>query len=67
MVTQKGLILAMAGTLLAGCAAKIDGDFCDIGKPMRFDNAETINWLAENDRWLLQDIVAHNEITATCK
>jgi hypothetical protein len=34
---------------------------------MYFDNAETINWLAENDHWLLQGIVAHNEITATCK
>jgi hypothetical protein len=24
-------------------------------------NADTINWLADNDRWLLQDIVVHNE------
>jgi hypothetical protein len=44
-----------------------DGDFCDLAKPMYFDNADTINWLAENDRGLLQDIVAHNEITATCR
>jgi hypothetical protein len=29
---------------------------------MYFDNAKTIDWLADNDRWLLQGIVAHNEI-----
>jgi uncharacterized protein YcfL len=67
MAKKKGLMLVVASLLLAGCAAKIDGDFCDLAKPMYFDNAETINWLAENDRWLLQGIVAHNEITATCK
>lgn len=42
------------------------GDFCDIAKPMYFDSSKTINWLADNDRWLLQGIVAHNEITAEC-
>ena len=52
---------------LSACAAMPDGDFCDLAKPMYFDNAETINWLAENDRWLLQGIVAHNEIAATCR
>jgi hypothetical protein len=61
------VILILLIVLISGCAARIDGDFCDLAQPLRFDNAETINWLAENDRWLLQDIVAHNEITATCK
>ena len=38
------------------------GDFCDIARPIYFDSADTINWLAENDRWMLQSVVAHNEI-----
>ena len=58
------LILSIA--LTSGCVKINNGDFCDIARPMYFDNAETINWLAENDRWLLQGIVAHNEITAEC-
>ncbi len=66
MATQKGLALC-ALFALSACAAMPDGDFCDLAKPMYFDNAETINWLAENDRWLLQGIVAHNEIAATCR
>ena len=53
--------------LLAGCASAIDGDFCDLARPIYFDSAETINWLAENDRWMLQSVVAHNEVTALCR
>jgi hypothetical protein len=34
---------------------------------MYFDTAETINWLADNDRPLLAGIVAHNEVTALCR
>lgn len=59
------LILLIAP--LAGCAPKIDGDFCDVARPMYFDTAETINWLADNDRPLLEGIVAHNEMTALCR
>jgi hypothetical protein len=66
MATQKGLALCVL-LALSACAAAPQGDFCDIARPIYFDNAETINWLAENDRWLLQGIVAHNEITATCR
>jgi hypothetical protein len=55
------VILILSTALMSGCAARIDGDFCDIARPILFDNAETINWLAENDRWLLQSAVAHNE------
>lgn len=58
------LILSIA--LTNGCVKINNGDYCDIARPMYFDSAETINWLAENDRWLLQGIVAHNEITAEC-
>jgi hypothetical protein len=48
--------------LLAGCTMAPQGDFCDIARPIYFDSADTINWLAENDRWMLQSVVAHNEI-----
>ena len=48
-------------TLLGGCMHATQGDFCDIARPMYFDSAETINWLAENDRWLLTATVSHNE------
>jgi len=49
--------------LTSGCAVKTNsGDFCDIARPIYFDSADTINWLAENDRWMLQSVVAHNEI-----
>ena len=65
MMWRVTLILSTA--LTSGCAVKINsGDFCDLARPMYFDTAETINWLAKNDRWLLQGIVAHNEVTALC-
>lgn len=52
---------------LLGCVRASDGDFCDIARPMYFDTADTINWLADNDRPLLEGIVAHNEVTALCR
>ena len=54
--------LILSTALMSGCAAKIDGDFCDLARPIYFDSAETINWLAKNDIWMLQSVVAHNEI-----
>lgn len=54
--------LILSTALTAGCAKTTDGDFCDLARPIYFDSAETINWLAENDRWMLQSVVAHNEI-----
>lgn len=50
--------------LLAGCMHAPHGDYCDIARPMYFESADTINWLADNDRPLLARIVAHNEVTA---
>ena len=55
------VILILSTALTSGCVKAIDGDFCDIARPMYFDTAETINWLADNDRGLLQSAVAHNE------
>jgi hypothetical protein len=39
------------------------GDYCDIARPMYFESAATITWLADNDRPLLARIVTHNEVT----
>ena len=52
----------LAFMLLAGCMHVPQGDFCDLARPIYFDSAEPINWLAENDRWMLQSVVAHNEV-----
>lgn len=57
----------LAFVLLAGCMHAPDGDFCDIARPMYFDTADTINWLADNDRPLLEGVVAHNEVLALCR
>lgn len=67
MLKLRMAILPLIALSLAGCAARIDGDFCDLARPIYFDSAETINWLAENDRWMLQSVVAHNEVTARCR
>jgi hypothetical protein len=56
------LMRYLAFMLLAGCAHVPQGDFCDIARPKYFTSAETINWLADNDRRLLAQIVAENEI-----
>lgn len=61
------VILILSTAQVSGCVKANDGDFCDIARPMYFDTAETINWLAENDRPLLESIVAHNEVTAICR
>lgn len=52
----------LAFMLLAGCMHVPQGDFCDIARAKYFLSAETINWLADNDRRLLAQIVAENEI-----
>jgi hypothetical protein len=55
-------ILISSIVLTSGCAKKIDGDYCDIARIKYFESADTINWLADNDRILLGQIVAENEI-----
>jgi hypothetical protein len=57
------LILLIA---VAACTAIPQGDYCDITRLLTFDSADTINWLADNDRPLLAGIVAHNETAARC-
>ena len=47
--------------LTSGCA-KISGDsYCDITGPLLFESERTIDWLIENDRPLMQDIMVSNE------
>ena len=47
--------------LLSSCA-KISGDsYCDITGPLLFESERTIDWLIENDRPLMQDIMVSNE------
>ena len=47
--------------LTSGCA-KISGDsYCDITSPLFFESERTIDWLIENDRGLLSDIMVSNE------
>ena len=53
--------LILSTALTSGCVKTIDGDYCDIARPTYFTSAETINWLADNDRRLLAQIVADNE------
>lgn len=56
------VILILSTAQVSGCAAKIDGDYCDIARPMYFDTVGTISWLADNDPRLLAATVSHNEV-----
>ena len=58
------VILPLIALSLGGCASAIDGDFRDLARPIYFDSAETISWLADNDSPLLEGVVAHNEVLA---
>jgi len=49
---------------LAGCGAITGGSYCDVSKPLLFDNETTVDWLLDNDRNLLQNIIVHNETNA---
>lgn len=61
MLTVKSVrwtLLTGALLLSAGCA-KV-GDFCDVGRPMIMDNAETPEWLFDNDPGFAVDVLSHN-------
>jgi hypothetical protein len=51
--------------LVTGCAA-LTSEFCAIARPIYIGGNDVVDWLAENDEILLQDIVIHNETVATC-
>lgn len=55
------LLIALA----AGCAKTVDGDYCDIARPMLFDTITTVEWLSVHDPRILGRIVSHNETHAS--
>ena len=46
---------------LAGCVKVEANSYCDVASPLYFDSMRTAEWLMENDRKLLTDIVINNE------
>lgn len=55
-------ILSIA--LLSGCA-RIPGDsYCDVAGPIYFGDEASLQWLMDNDRRLVEDIVTNNETYA---
>ena len=56
------LMLISWTALTSGCIKATEGDYCDIARAKYFKSADTINWLSANDRALLSQIVAENEI-----
>ena len=50
--------------LISGCA-RISGDsYCDITSPILFDSEQTVDFLINNDRAMLTDVIVHNETHA---
>ena len=61
MKSTLSMTLLSLTVLTSGCA-KISGDsYCDITGPLLFESERTIDWLIENDRPLMQDIMVSNE------
>jgi hypothetical protein len=48
--------------LVTGCATTPSGDYCDLTRPKYFESVATVDWLDENDRGLLAQIVVDNEV-----
>jgi hypothetical protein len=46
---------------LSGCVKVAANSYCDIASKLYFENMRTAEWLMENDRKLLTDIVINNE------
>lgn len=44
--------------LLSGCLGNTE---CDWTRPIPFGSQQSIDWLLQNDRNLLTDVVVHNE------
>lgn len=48
---------------LAGCAAPIvGGSYCDVARPIYFENDKVVEDVMSVSRDLIQDVVTHNEI-----
>ncbi len=55
------MMLVSLSVPLSGCMTSE----CSWTQSIRFGGQQTIDWLLENDRVLLQDVVAHNETRET--
>lgn len=53
------MMLGLLSALLSGCA-RVTTE-CDWTRIIRFSSQQTIDWLLQNDRQLLAEVVAHNE------
>ena len=60
MTWRATLILPLV--LVTGRATTPSGDYCDLTRPKYFESAATVDWLDENDRGLLAQIVVDNEV-----
>lgn len=47
---------------LAGCAGITGGSYCDVSKPIYFEDDAVVESVMEISRDLVQDVVTHNEI-----
>jgi len=45
----------------SGCARIANDSYCDVARPHLFADEGVVQWLVENDRELLVEIVTHNE------
>ena len=60
------LVLGIA--LLSGCATVATSNYCQIYSPSYFESEAVIQFLGENDKALLRNIVTQNETYAKlCK
>lgn len=54
-------ILILLTVQVSGCAKIANDTYCDIARPHLFADEGVVQWLVENDRELLTEIVTHNE------
>ena len=56
--------------LFAGCAkpaVRTGPISCDTYNVVRFDGQHVLDWLVANDRRLVRDVIANNELAELCK
>lgn len=54
------MMCILLSVLVSGCVTTAS-EYCDVVSPILFGNDETVDWLLDNDRSLLEDIIVHNE------
>jgi hypothetical protein len=51
----------LLSALLGGCGTATTDTYCDVAAPVYFERSATVDWLLENDKPLVTEIVVHNE------